>query len=145
VVITAADTNVLVTFLRADIEKDVTAAQTALETASELGDIVISPVVYAELLAGPKTNPGFLERFLKDTRIRIEWRLTRPVWEHAARAFRTYAERRREDRRDPGPRRILADFLIGAHASAFATRFITFDSKVYKQAFPELEVVTLLS
>jgi predicted nucleic acid-binding protein len=143
VVVTAVDTNVLVTLLRADAEQDVRAAQSALEAASALGDIVISPVVYAELLAAPRVERDFLENFLKDTRIRVEWRLTRTVWEHAAEAFKAYAERRRKSKRDPGPKRILADFLIGAHASAVASRFLTFDSKVYRQAFPKLELIAL--
>jgi predicted nucleic acid-binding protein len=65
------------------------------------------------------------------------------VWRDAALAFKDYAKRRRKDKNDTGPRRILADFLIGAHAVHHATQFLTFDAKIYQQAFPELVVITL--
>ncbi len=38
------------------------------------------------------------------------------------------------------PRRLLADFMIGAHALLSADRLMTFDTKVYGQDFPELRL-----
>ncbi len=140
---TALDTNVLVTLLRADLEADVRRAQYALEEASALGEILVSPVVYAELLAAPLRDEAFLEMFLKDTRIRIDEHFTYSMWRSAGLAFGGYAQRRRAQPGDPGPRRILADFLIGAHASELGARLLTFDSGVYRAAFPNLEVVVL--
>lgn len=142
-VATALDTNVLVTLLQADSEADVRRAQTALEEASARGEVLVSPVVHAELLAAPLRDEAFLEAFLKDTRIRVDWRFTRSMWRSAGLAFGGYAKRRRAQPGDPGPRRILADFLIGAHASELGARLLTFDGGVYKAAFPELEVVIL--
>ena len=142
-VATALDTNVLVTLLLADSEVDVKRAQTALEAASALGEVFVSPVVYAELLAAPLRDEAFLEVFLKDTRIRVDARFTRAMWRSAGLAFGAYARRRRAQPGDPGPRRILADFLIGAHATELRTRLLTFDNGVYKAAFPELELVVL--
>ncbi len=142
-VVSAIDTNVLVTLFKADKLADVTTAQNALETASEMGKLIISPVVYAELLAAPRTDQSFIEVFLKDTSIHVEWRVSRAIWEHAASAFKDYAEQRRKTKGDSGPRRILADFVIGAHACAFASAFLTFDSRVYKKAFPKLNIVAL--
>jgi len=50
-----------------------------------------------------------------------------------------YAERRRKQR-DSGTRRILADFLIGAHADARGFRLLTLDERIYRTAFPKLVV-----
>jgi predicted nucleic acid-binding protein len=86
------------------------------------------------------TDYTFLEAFLRDTRVRVEWRMPPEVWRRAALAYRDYARRRRRRKGDAGPRRILADFLIGAHASAFGQRLLTFDGGIYQQAFPELGV-----
>jgi predicted nucleic acid-binding protein len=63
------------------------------------------------------------------------------VWESAALAFRAYAERRRTQAGDPGPRRILADFITGAHALHRASSLLTFDQRIYRAAFPTLNVV----
>lgn len=65
------------------------------------------------------------------------------MWRSAGLAFGGYAQRRRAQPGDPGPRRILADFLIGAHASELGARLLTFDGGVYRAAFPNLEVVVL--
>ncbi len=53
--------------------------------------------------------------FFRETGISIDWALDESVWRTADRAFQGYTARRRKQR-DAGPRRILADFLIGAHA-----------------------------
>jgi predicted nucleic acid-binding protein len=140
--VTALDTNVLVTLLKSDKPRDIATAQNALEEANELGDIILSPVVYAELLAVP-LQEAFLDEFLSETRLVVEWRMERSIWKQAGQSYYQYAERRRKQKGDTGPRRILADFLIGAHASAFAKRFMTFDEKIYRQAFTKLEVIRL--
>lgn len=142
-VATALDTNVLITLLNADAQADVRRAQTALEEASARGEVLVSPVVHAELLAAPLRDEAFLEAFLKDTRIRVDWRFTRSMWRSAGLAFGSYAQRRRAQAGDPGPRRILADFLIGAHAAEVNACLLTFDDGVCKAAFPELEVIVL--
>jgi predicted nucleic acid-binding protein len=59
----------------------------------------------------------------------------------AGRAFQAYAERRRKQR-DAGARRILADFVIGAHASANGCRLLTLDDRLYRSSFPTLAVET---
>lgn len=141
--VTAIDTNVLVTLLEADSASDIVKAQNALENASLQGTLIISPVVYAELLAGPRGDEAFLEAFFRDTGIRVEWQMKREVWKWAGQAYGSYAQRRRQQRGDVGPRRILADFLIGAHAHAYEARLLTFDAKVYRQAFEGLTLVPL--
>jgi predicted nucleic acid-binding protein len=74
--------------------------------------------------------------------MRIEFDLNEEVWRLAGRAFQAYASRRRKQR-DPGPRRILADFLIGAQAIHLGYDLLTLDDTLYHTAFPSLSVVTI--
>ncbi|GAA6736644.1 hypothetical protein YIM1640_08770 [Thermus oshimai] len=60
------------------------------------------------------------------------------VWELAGERFGQYARKRRTTGL---PRRILADFLIGAHALHHHLALATFDPVHYRVAFPELEVL----
>src|SRR5438270_11989 len=77
----------------------------------------------------------------EDTGIVIDWELREQVWRSAGRAFQAYAERRRKQR-DMVPRRILADFLIGAHAASNGCRLLTLDDRLYRAAFPTLAIQT---
>jgi predicted nucleic acid-binding protein len=43
----------------------------------------------------------------------------------------------------PGPRRILADFVIGAHALRRAYALLTLDDRLYRLAFPRLEIMSI--
>ena len=71
-------------------------------------------------------------------------RLTRSMWRSAGLAFGGYAQRRAQPG-DLGPRHILADFPISAHASELGVRLLTSNGCVYKAAFPELAVIVLLT
>ncbi len=75
-------------------------------------------------------------------RIGVDWTLSEAVWRAAATAFRGYAEQRRAQPGDPGPRRILADFVIGAHALHSASALLTLDHGLYRAVFPKLQVLT---
>jgi predicted nucleic acid-binding protein len=77
--------------------------------------------------------------FFEDTGIAVDWELGEEIWRSAARAFRGYAKRRRKHR-DLGTRRILADFLIGAHAAVRGYRLLTLDERLYRAAFPTLKI-----
>ena len=138
---TAIDTNVLVYLWDGD-ERVNAPAREALDRAYARGALVITGVVYAELLAAPGRDHAFVDRFLNDTGITVDWVLDEPIWRLAAEAFRAYAlRRRRQD--DPGPRRILADFLIGAHASLRASTLLTGDDRFYRAMLPSLTVERL--
>jgi predicted nucleic acid-binding protein len=136
--ITALDTNVLVALWDDDDELN-SAALAALDGAYQRGGLVISGAVFAELLAFPKRTEGFLNAFLSDTQINVDWASNENIWRATGQAFRSYAARRRKQAL-PGPRRILADFLIGAHAFVNGYSLLTLDSGIYRSAFPKLRI-----
>jgi hypothetical protein len=135
---TAIDTNVLVALWDEDPTLS-SAAQTALEAAFHRGGLVVSAPVFAELIAAPGRTEAFVNSFLEDTGIVVDWDLSEAVWRSAGRAFRSYAERRRKQR-ESGTRRILADFLIGAHAATHGFRLLTLDERLYRASFPGLTI-----
>jgi len=133
---TAIDTNVIIALW----DKDATlslAAQNALQTAFNRGTLVAAAPVFAELIAAPGRSEVFVGSFFDETGIRVDWELSEQVWRLAGRTFQAYAERRRKQR-DRGARRILADFIIGAHALVNRFRLLTLDERLYRAAFPEL-------
>ena len=138
---TAADTNVFVALW--DREHDLnTAARTALDAAFRRGGLMISAVVFAELAAAPGRSEAFLDSFLDETGILVDWRLEEAIWRAAGRAFQGHAARRRAQGAG-GPRRILADFLVGAHALVRGCPLLTLDDHLYGAAFPRLDVVQI--
>lgn len=106
------------------------------------GGLVVSAPVFAELCAAPGRTESFVDYFLRDASISVDWLLDEQIWRTAARAFHSYATGRRRQSAS-GPRRILADFLIGAHALRRGYRLLTLDSGIYRSAFPRLTVVAI--
>jgi predicted nucleic acid-binding protein len=135
---TAIDTNIFIALWDKNPALSA-AAQAALERAFSRGNLVVAAPVFAELMAAPGRTEKFVNSFLEDTAIAIDWKLDEPIWRSAGRAFQAYAERRRKQR-DSGTRRILADFLIGAHAQMCAYRLLTLDERLYQVAFPNLTI-----
>ena len=136
---TAIDTNVLSALwskeaLGSDIAK-------SLGNAKTEGGLVVGAPVYAELLAHPKATESFVNGFLADTGIDIDFDFQQSVWLEAGRRFARYARRRRRTAHH-GPKRLLADFIIGSHALKQADRLMTLDPKRYKQDFPELKLIS---
>jgi hypothetical protein len=110
-----------------------------LEEAQRDGGLVIAAPVYAELLAHPQASESFVNDFLLDTGIAIDFELQRASWLEAARRFASYANRRRGSG-GQNPKRLLVDFIVGAHALLSADRFLTLDPGRYRQDFPELRL-----
>jgi predicted nucleic acid-binding protein len=138
---TAVDTNIFVALWDEGEALDPT-VRPALDAALSHGSLVVSAPVYSELLAFPSRNEAFLDHFFSETGIFVDWNLNETVWRTAGRAFQGYANRRRKQRA-PGPRRILADFLIGAHALRNGFPLLTLDDRIYRAAFPRLTVITI--
>jgi hypothetical protein len=135
---TAIDTNVLVALWDSDDTLN-SAAQPALDAALRSGGLVIPAPVYAELMACPGRSETFLDSFLQDTGIRVDWNLDEAIWRAAGSAFQHCVARRRKQR-ECGPRRILADFLIGAYARERRCRLLTLDDYFYRISFPDLAI-----
>ncbi len=90
---TAADTNII----SALWSHEPTASEVARklgETKAE-GGLVIAAPVYAELLAYPGATESFVNDFLTDTGIMVDFALPSMVWLEAGRRFANYANRRR--------------------------------------------------
>lgn len=136
---TAIDTNVFIALWDRD-EALNSAAQSALDAALRRGNLVIPAPVFAELMACPGRSEAFVDSFLKDTGISVDWDLNEGIWRTAGSAFQNYAARRRKQG-DSGPRRILADFLIGAYALGKHYHLLTLDDRLYRTAFPGLSIV----
>jgi predicted nucleic acid-binding protein len=138
-VTTVVDSNVVVALWDAD-EAVYSTAQRLLERALSVGRLIAPAPVVAELMAGPGRTDEFVDSFLHETGIVVEWHVQEQIWRAAGRAFQSYAHRRR---RDGGsyPRRILADFVIGAYAHENGYRLLTLDQSVYRAAFPKLKLL----
>jgi len=130
--ITAIDTNVLLDILVPD-DRFLDQSSRALQDAATEGSLVISDPVYAELCVH-FDKQSECDRFLEDNDIRTE-ALSRPASFMASRAWRTY--RHRGGKRT----RILADFLIGAHAQLHASRLLTRYRGFYNSMFPSLRLL----
>jgi predicted nucleic acid-binding protein len=137
---TAIDTNVLVALWDVNPELNA-AAQKALDSAQERGALAVSGAVYAELLALPGRTEKMLDEFFHATAIRVDWEAVEQIWRVAGRAFQNYVERRKRSKEEL-PRRILADFFIGAHAALRRYSLMTLDQRLYRAAFPKLEILT---
>jgi hypothetical protein len=138
---TSIDTNVIVALWDRDAGLN-SAAQSALDAALAHGGLIVAAPVFAELMACPGRDQAFLDMFFQDAGIAVDWNLDEATWRAAGRAFQSYAARRRRHG-EPGPRRILADFVIGAHAVQKGYRLLTLDDRVYRAAFPDLKIVRL--
>ena len=135
---TAIDTNVLSALWSAEP----LAGRVAMELAEAhaQGGLVVCAPVFAELLAHPKATERFVQDFLAETGIVVEFNLEESVWRQAAKSFAAYAQRRRRSAGD-APIRLLVDFVIASHALLRADRLMTLDAKRYSQDFPKLRIV----
>jgi predicted nucleic acid-binding protein len=136
---TALDTNVLSALLSQ--EPLATEISEVLSKVQVDGGLTICAPVYVELYAYPNATPDFLNHFLRITNITVDFLLTEDVWHLAAEAFSQYAERRRRSK-GKNPKRLLADFIIGAHAMLRADRLFTLDKGPYEHSFPKLKLLS---
>lgn len=132
------DTNVLSALLGA--EPTAPAISGTLNTLRRAGPLVIHGSVYAELLAAPGNSQRHLETFLTRGQLQVDWNTSEAIWQASGRAYSAYARRRARSGGGP-PRRILADFLIGAHALSLGANLVTLDDTHYRQAYPGLPLV----
>lgn len=117
------DTNVLIDIITDD-PNFAEASTQALETCSQSGILVINPIIYAEVGAICDS----LEEL--DSLLPLDlFRRDDLVWEAsflAGQAFRRYRKNKGQKKR------VLADFLIGAHAAVAGFGLISRDSEYLK-------------
>jgi hypothetical protein len=138
---TVVDTNVIAALWDRDDSLNAW-AQRGLDAALARGNLVIPAPVYAELMAFAGRTEAFLDSFFEETSVTVVWEIEEGVWRAAGLAFLAYAGRRRRHR-EVGPRRILADFLIGAFALRRGGSLLTLDERIYRAAFPTLSIVNM--
>ena len=127
--ITAVDTNVLLDVFLPSHDHG-PQSRDWLRHAYEAGAIILCDIVYAELV------PAFADRASLDGALQ-RMGITLSQFDSAT-AYEA-GLRWKLYRAAGGPRnRIIADFLIGAHAAATADNFLTRDRGFFSNYFPEL-------
>lgn len=130
--ITALDTNVLLDIF-ADNQAWRDRSLDAVRRADAGGSLVICEIVFAELSQLFSDLPS-LKSLLAKLEVRVE-----PVGEQgcflAGQIFHRY--RQTGGKRD----RVLADFLVAAHAKTRCGRLLTRDRGYYRTYFPKLEII----
>lgn len=130
----SVDTNIIVSALS---QHDVnhSSAREQLNHWNSIEVLIVSPIVVAELMASQ--NWSGIRAFLERADIQTLWETPASVWERAGTSFGEYARSRRQGSL---PRRIVADFVIAAHAEHHRLDILSFDSTVYKAVFPHLRL-----
>jgi len=133
------DSNIIIALWCKTDSSNLVAAK-LLDQAQRRGKLVISAPVYAELMADPLRSRLELDEFTSDTGISIDWKIDEDVWREAVDAYRSYSKRRIRSG-GGSPSRILADFLIGAHALVHGHTLLTLNGVDYVSAFPNLKIM----
>jgi predicted nucleic acid-binding protein len=133
------DSNVISALWNNDDPFNVIAAE-KLDALRPNERLIVSGPVYSELMAGPLRDETSLNLFFEDTLIEVDWAMEEEMWREAGRANCGYIQRRRSSS-GTLPRRMVTDFLIGAHALVLGYSLLTFDQRLYAASFPKLRII----
>lgn len=126
------DTNVLIDVLEDDpVWADWSVQQ--LRAQSQVHDLAINPIVYAELSQTFSTFEALDEVVAELGLLMLE--IPRPALFLAGKAVVRYRKV------GGGKNNVLADFFIGAHAAVKGLTLLTRDAKRYRSYFPSVELV----
>lgn len=104
-----------------------------LERLAEQSQLVINPVIYAEISVGYETIEEVEELLTQDFFLREHL-----PWEAAFLAGKCFLSYRRRGGAKSAP---LPDFYIGAHAAVRGFKLLTRDPRRFRTYFPTLELV----
>lgn len=110
----------------------------AVDLLTQIGSVealVVSPVVFAELMASSRREKNKL--FLEEAGIDVKLEMPSDVWESAGIDFGSYCRARKDASQRE---RILPDFLIAAQAAYFEWNVATLDRKFFREGFKGLAV-----
>ena len=131
-VVTAVDSSVLIDIL-ADDPQHRSRSLTALIEARQAGALIVCPIVWAEI-RGFFKEPERMHTSFADAEIQFD-PFDRECAEVAGQHWFEY-------RRGGGSRtRLIADFLIGAHAQVRGGRLLTRDRGFFRRYFSKLQVL----
>ena len=126
------DTNVLIDVLQNDPQWADWSIR-ALRAQAQLRELVINPVIYAELSLSFSTFEA-LDRVVATMELAMH-EVPRPALFLAGKAYLQYR------RRGGGKAQVLPDFFIGAHAAVKGWPLLTRDASRFRTYFPSLEVI----
>jgi predicted nucleic acid-binding protein len=135
---TALDSNIISALFTLEPAHS-TLAATLGELRSD-GPLVICGVVFSECHAIPNMMAEVLREFLDDTGIAVEATNSIEDCSAVGQGFAAYANRRRKSGGGE-PKRLLADFIVGAHAARSCDQLLTLDRSRYETSFPDLRLV----
>lgn len=108
-------------------------SQSSLDTWGAAGDLVINPVIYAELSIAYATVEG-LEAMIAAAQLIVQ-EIPREALFLAGKSFLSY-------RKNHGTKTgVLPDFFIGAHAAVRGIPLLTRDAGRYRTYYPRLRVI----
>jgi predicted nucleic acid-binding protein len=135
---TALDSNIILALFTLEPTHSTVAAMLG-ELRSE-GPLVICGGVFSECHAIPNMTAEVLREFLDDTGVAVETSNSIENYSAVGQVFAAYANRRRKSGGGE-PKRLLADFIVGAHAARSCDQLMTLDRSRYETSFPDLRLV----
>jgi predicted nucleic acid-binding protein len=91
-------------------------------------------------MAYPGATAEYLDHFLASTRVQVDFVIDEAVWRETAHRFSEYTRRRRHSGGGEA-KRLVVDFIIGAHATLHADRLFTLDPHRFAKDFPKLRLI----